>query len=79
MPSINVIANQITIANAPTAISLRWVSQDWQGVWLSSLVFLPLAIFLTTKANSDSKLFDADFYNRILRNIGQLFSKQAKS
>jgi len=60
-------------------LAREMVIEAWQGVWLSSLVFLPLAIFLTTKANSDSKLFDADFYNRILRNIGQLFSKQAKS
>jgi lipopolysaccharide export system permease protein len=43
----------------------------WVGVWLSTLVLLPVAIFLTVKANSDSKLFDMDsykmFFNKIFR------------
>ncbi|MBT8326109.1 MAG: LptF/LptG family permease, partial [Bacteroidia bacterium] len=37
------------------------------GMWLSTFLFFPLAIFLTYKASTDSKLFDADSYLRILR------------
>lgn len=37
------------------------------GMWLSTFILFPLAIFLTYKASTDSKLFDADFYNRIVR------------
>lgn len=37
------------------------------GMWLSTIILFPLAIFLTYKASTDSKLFDADFYNRIAR------------
>lgn len=37
------------------------------GMWLSTFILFPLAIFLTYKASTDSKLFDADFYNRIAR------------
>jgi lipopolysaccharide export system permease protein len=34
----------------------------WQGMWIAALVFLPLGIFLTVKATTDSKLFDTDSY-----------------
>lgn len=37
------------------------------GMWLSTFILFPLAIFLTYKASTDSKLFDVDFYNRIIR------------
>jgi len=39
------------------------------GVWISSLVLLPIGLFLTFKATTDAALFDADswkkFFNRI--------------
>ena len=37
------------------------------GMWLSTILFFPLAIFLTYKASTDSKLFDADSYLRFFR------------
>lgn len=39
------------------------------GMWLSSAVLLPIGIFLTYKAASDSALFDVDSYLRALRKI----------
>ncbi len=36
--------------------------QVWQGMWLSSAVLLPIGIFLTYKAATDSALFNADAY-----------------
>ena len=45
------------------------------GMWLSMLILLPLAIFLTYKASRDSQLFDADAYKRVLRKITPKWAK----
>jgi lipopolysaccharide export system permease protein len=41
------------------------------GMWIAPVVLLPLGIFLTIKATTDSPLLDADawikFYRRIVR------------
>lgn len=39
----------------------------WEGTWLSSMVLLPLGIFLTYKAVHDSAVFNADSYLRLWR------------
>ena len=36
----------------------------WQGIWLSSMVLLPLGIFFTYKALNDSTALDVDMYRR---------------
>lgn len=36
----------------------------WPGMWISTMVLLPIGIFLTWKAASDSPLFDRDAYAR---------------
>jgi lipopolysaccharide export system permease protein len=48
----------------------------WQGIWISSLVLLPIGIFLTYKANSDSALFDATKYTEIFKKIFDRFFKK---
>jgi lipopolysaccharide export system permease protein len=40
---------------------------SFSGMWLSTFILFPIAIFLTYKASTDSKLFDADFYNKLAR------------
>jgi lipopolysaccharide export system permease protein len=35
-------------------------------MWMASYVFLPLGVFLTYKASTDSVLFDIDTYTRML-------------
>lgn len=45
------------------------VVPTYVGMWLPSFVFLPLGIFLTLKATSDSSLFDIDAYLGIFRKI----------
>ena len=42
------------------------------GMWLSSIVLLPLGFFLTLKATTDSPLMDMDVWNKALRNINPL-------
>lgn len=46
----------------------------WQGMWQSSLILLPIGIFLAYKATHDSALFDADAYLSFFKK----FSKKKK-
>lgn len=46
------------------------------GIWLSSLVLLPMGIFLTYKATTDSALFNTDRYIESLKKITKIFSKK---
>jgi len=43
------------------------VIAPYQGMWISSLVLLPIGIFLTYKATTDSVLFDREVYLKIFR------------
>jgi lipopolysaccharide export system permease protein len=45
------------------------VIPPWKGMWLSSLILLPIGIFLTWKATTDSVLFDRDVYSRVWKRI----------
>lgn len=42
----------------------------FEGMWLSSVVLLPVGLFLTYKATTDSKIFEWEFY---LRPVKRLF------
>ncbi len=48
----------------------------WNGMWMSSMILLPLGVFLTWKATSDSGIFNADAYMKPFRFIAEKF--QAK-
>lgn len=48
-----------------------WVA--WRGMWMSSAILLPLGIFLTWKATTDSGLFNADAYLKPFRIIAEKF------
>jgi lipopolysaccharide export system permease protein len=39
------------------------------AMWLASAILLPVGIFLTYKATTDSPLLDAEAWNKILRNL----------
>lgn len=41
------------------------------AMWISSLVLLPIGLFLLVKANNDSRLFDAGSYMRWFRRLGR--------
>lgn len=55
------------------------VLEVWAGAWFSSLIFIPLALFLTYKASTDSALFDREAYVRMFRRIGGLFKRAEKA
>ena len=46
------------------------------GVWISSLVLLPVGLFLTFKATTDAALFDADSWKKFFQ---KLFRKKHKT
>jgi lipopolysaccharide export system permease protein len=48
----------------------------WPGMWISSLVLLPIALLLTWKATTDSPLFDADAYYRGWERVRSLFQRK---
>ena len=39
------------------------------GVWMSSLVLLPIGLFLTFKATTDAALFDGDSWKKAFKKI----------
>ena len=45
------------------------------GAFISTLVLLPIGIFLTRKSTQDSALFNFDWYKAFFKQIGQFFSK----
>lgn len=38
------------------------VLEPWQGIWLAAMVLLPIGVFLTYKAATDSVIFDREAY-----------------
>lgn len=49
--------------------------QAWPGMWISTLVLLPIGILLTWKAATDSPLFDRDAYYRGWQRVRSLFKR----
>ncbi len=45
------------------------VLTPFEGMWLASAVFLPIGIFLTYKATSDSPLMDTDSWKKIIGKV----------
>ena len=57
------------------------VTSAFAGMWLSTLILIPIGIFLTSKAMRDSQLFNKEFYFRFLKIIKSAFTpkKSAQS
>ncbi len=53
----------------------------FNGMWFSSYVFLPIGIWLTYKAASDSAVMSAETYTKLFNRLGlgKLFSKKKKT
>jgi lipopolysaccharide export system permease protein len=48
---------------------------SWKGMWMSTLIFLPIGLFLLVKATSDAAFLDADVWRR---KFLTLFGKKIK-
>ena len=44
----------------------EFVMEPWMGMWLASMVFLPLGIFFTQKATTDAPLFDNEVWQKVI-------------
>lgn len=49
------------------------------GMWLSTLVLVPIGLFLTSKAMSDSQLFNKEAYFRFFKKIRKHFRKSKEA
>ncbi len=48
------------------------VTSSFTGMWLSTMVLIPIGVFLTIKAMKDSQLFNREVYSRFFRNTGTI-------
>ncbi len=48
------------------------VTSSFVGMWLSTMVLVPIGLFLTVKAMRDSQLFNKEFYYRTARRLKDL-------
>ena len=51
------------------------ITSAFFGMWLSTMVLLPIGMFFTYKAMHDSQLFNKEFYYRFFKSIGLLIKK----
>jgi len=51
------------------------VTDPWRGMWMSTMIFLPIGIFLAYKATHDSTIMDAESYKHTFRNIMVILKK----
>ena len=49
--------------------SREGVLPAWEGMWMAPLVFLPIGVFLTYKATTDSPLFDMESWQKKLTGL----------
>ncbi|HPI87203.1 MAG TPA: LptF/LptG family permease, partial [Bacteroidales bacterium] len=54
--------------------ALKGAMEVASGMWLSSVVLLPLGFFLTLKATTDSPLMDMDVWNKALLKVSRVWS-----
>lgn len=58
------------------SIALEGDMVPWQAMWAPLLIFLPISVFLTTKAAKDSVIFDATIYYTW---INKIFKKKQRA
>lgn len=64
------------IENTGSKMAREGELQMWFGVWISSLVLIPLGAWLTYKANGDSVVFNIDAYKAFFMKLLGLRSKR---
>lgn len=52
------------------------VIPPFAGMWMSSLVLMPLALYLTYKANNDSVIFRKEVYSNLLEKFIRIFKRK---
>jgi lipopolysaccharide export system permease protein len=54
------------------------ITDPWKGMWMSTMIFLPVGIFLAYQAAHDSTLMDAESYKQLIRGVIKKFKKKPK-
>jgi len=67
--SVSMFIVYYIIDNTGYKMAREGVWEPYQGVWLSSMILLPIGIFLTYKAAVDATLFSFDYYKAIWERI----------
>lgn len=67
----------ISMSGEKLAKEGSWSS--FSGMWLSTFILLPIAVFLVYKATNDSNLFNAEWYFGKLKQIKEYFNKFKKA
>jgi lipopolysaccharide export system permease protein len=52
--------------------------EPWIGMWMSTLVLLPISIWLTYKATKEAALLDPDRYKRAIQKLLTYFKPKSK-
>jgi len=52
------------------------VTEPWKGMWMSTMIFLPIGIFLAYKAANDSSIMDAESYKHFFKKIIKKLKKK---
>jgi lipopolysaccharide export system permease protein len=66
----------ISLTGEKFARELMW--EPHQGMWLSSVILLPLGVFLSYKATTDSVIMNADFYIQAVKNFLRIKAKHTE-
>jgi lipopolysaccharide export system permease protein len=48
----------------------------WQGMWIASVILLPIGIFLTRKATNDASLLDVDSWIKFFQKLFRIQTEQ---
>ncbi|MEZ4798328.1 MAG: LptF/LptG family permease [Flavobacteriales bacterium] len=71
-----IIYQLTTIAGEKMAKS--GIIEPWLGMWMSSIIFLPLSIWLTYKATKEAALLDKDIYSKMWRKVLNVFKRKGE-
>lgn len=54
------------LAKSGQQMAQNGILSPFLGMWISSFILIPIGIFFTFKANSDSSIFDMEFYKKLI-------------
>ena len=50
--------------------------EPWQGMWISTIVILPLGVFFTYKATVDAQLFNKEAWMKAFDTVIKFFRRK---
>ena len=59
-------------------LSKSGATPAWIGMWIATVMLLPIALIMVRQARNDSQIFSREWYIRMWRRISGIFSSQKK-